>query len=76
MSMPSNTPGIGCDVYTADGDKIGTVKEVQGSYFKVDAPMQSDYWLATDCVKGGSVSNRVELTFPKSELGSYKQEMK
>jgi hypothetical protein len=38
--------------------------------------MQSDYWLATDCVKGGSVSNRVELTFPKSELGSYKQEMK
>ena len=38
MSMPSSTPAIGCEVFTVDGDKLGTVKEVQGTYFKVTPP--------------------------------------
>lgn len=76
MSMPSNYPQIGCDVYTSDGSKIGTVKEVEGTYFKVDAPMQPDYWLSCDCVRGGmGGSNRVDLSFGKSELDTYKQKM-
>ena len=76
MSMPSNTPQIGYDVYTSDGSKLGTVKEVEGTYFKVDAAMQPDYWLSCDCVRGGmGGSNRVDLMFGKSELDTYKQKM-
>lgn len=73
MSMPSNTPAIGCEIYSSDGDKLGTVKEVHGTYFKVDAPMQPDYWLAAECLRGGTVGNRVDVTFPKSQLGDYKR---
>ncbi len=76
MSMPSNSPTVGCEIYSADGDKLGTVKEVQGAYFKVDAPMQPDYWLACDCVRGGTAGNRVEVAFQKSELDTYKKDMK
>lgn len=74
MSMASNTPTVGCEIYTADGDKLGTVKEVQGTYFKVDAAMQPDYWLSTECIRGGTVGNRVDVSFAKSELGTYKRD--
>jgi hypothetical protein len=73
--MPENRPDIGCEVYSADGSKLGTVKEVQGAYFKVDAPMQPDYWLACDCIRGGTMSNRVDLTFEKDKLGTFKRDM-
>lgn len=73
MSMQSSYLQIGSDIYTSDGSKLGTVKEVEGTYFKVDAPMQPDYWLSSDCVRGGTgASNRVDLTFDKSELDTYK----
>lgn len=74
MSMPLNAPAIGHEVYTTDGDRLGTVKEVQGAYFKVDAPMKPDYWLAADCVRGG-MGGRVDLAFPKHDLGKYKRDM-
>jgi hypothetical protein len=74
MSMPSNSPTIGCEVYTSDGSKLGTVKQVDGAYFKVDAPMQPDYWLACDCVRGG-MGSRVDLAFDKSQLDDYKKTM-
>jgi uncharacterized protein (TIGR02271 family) len=35
-------------VYDRDGAELGTVKEVQGRYIKVDAPMAPDYWLRID----------------------------
>ena len=35
----------GAEVLTADGMKLGKVKEVSDDCFKVDAPMQPDYWL-------------------------------
>jgi uncharacterized protein (TIGR02271 family) len=43
-----NDQMIGQRVYSSDGSELGTVKEVRGAYFKVDAPMQPDYWLRTD----------------------------
>jgi len=74
MSMPSSTPRVGHEVYTVDGEKLGTVKELQGAYFKVDAPMQPDYWLATDCVRGG-MGSRVDVSFAKEELERYKRDL-
>ena len=76
MSMPTNSPTVGCEVYTADGSKLGTVKEVDGAYFKVDAPMQTDYWLACDCIHGGMGGNsRVDVVFEKGQLDNYKREV-
>ena len=40
----------GAEVYTSDGAKLGKVKEVSSDAFKVDAPMQPDYWLNTDTI--------------------------
>jgi hypothetical protein len=62
---------MGCPVYTADGDKLGTVKEIRGSAFKVDAPMHPDYWLSTGSIRLAG-SDRIDLAFPKDRLGDYK----
>ena len=57
----------GLEVVTRDGAVVGTVKEVAGSYFKVDAPMKRDFWL-----EGGLVASRegrrLLLDLEKAEL--------
>lgn len=67
------TPAIGAHVLTADGDELGKVKEISGTCFKVDARMQPDYCLATDCIASGTGSD-VKLTFTKDKLGDAKQD--
>ena len=62
---------LGCSVYTSDGDKLGTVKEVQNGAFKVDAHMQPDYWLSSACVTA-SMADRVTMAFDKDHLGDFK----
>jgi hypothetical protein len=64
-------PATGADVYTADGDKLGKVKEVSGDCFKVDASMRPDYWLARDCITSAA-GNDVQLGFNKNQLGDVK----
>ena len=61
----------GCEVVTRDGDKVGTVKEVRGGYFKVNAPLQPDYWLQRQFVESNA-EGRITLSFEKGELGDYK----
>ncbi|MHB8575899.1 MAG: DUF2171 domain-containing protein [Dehalococcoidia bacterium] len=70
-AFPALTPD--CPVYTADGDKLGTVKEIRGSAFKVNAHMQPDYWLSFGGIRAVT-PERVELAFPKDRLGDYKQD--
>ena len=66
---------VGAPVRTSDGHELGKVKEVVGGCFKVDASMQPDYWLATDCIIENTASNSVvTLRFGKDELGDAKQE--
>ena len=73
MSM---APSTGADVYTTDGEKLGTVKAVRLDYFQVDAPMKRDYWLRTDCVDVGSyASGRVTVSFDKDHLDDFKQKL-
>ena len=72
MTMPrDDAPLTGAAVYTADGEKLGTVTEVSRGCFKVDAPLQPDYWLASDCVVSAS-GNEVRLRFDKDQLSSAK----
>lgn len=74
MALEANgmtMPVAGANVVTADGDKLGTVKEVSGDCFKVDASMQPDYWLGMDCI-ASSTTGEIRLTFPKDRLGEAK----
>jgi uncharacterized protein (TIGR02271 family) len=63
------TPGA--PVLTSDGNQLGTVKEVKGRYFKVDAPMAPDYWLSTDCIRSAS-GQQLLLSVDSNSLDSYK----
>ncbi len=67
-------PHTGMEVFTADGETIGTVKEMQGRYFKVDAPMKPDFWLTTDCIRTAS-ANTLTLTVDKDHLGDVKTDL-
>jgi hypothetical protein len=65
---------IGAPVRTSDGKELGKVKEVLGECFKVDAPMQPDYWLGMDTVTGNSTDGGLNLRFDRKSLDSAKQE--
>ena len=62
---------VGSFVHTADGERIGSVKEVRGGCFKVDAPMRPDFWLTTDCVTSAT-GGQVRLNVSKDRLSDYK----
>ena len=71
MTTGSMRMMVGWKVFTSDGDEIGTVKEFSTEAFKVDAPMQPDFWLPMSTVISSGAS-RVELDFVKDHLGDYK----
>ena len=70
MTSNRGQVSVGSPVYTADGEQLGTVKEVRGTSFKVDAPMQRDYWLSMDSVSSAS-SGEVRVTFDAGRLDDY-----
>jgi len=72
-SSSGGAPVVGARVTSAEGDELGAVKEVSGACFKVDAPMQPDYWLGTDCI-ASSTGNEVRLAIEKGRLGDVKLE--
>ncbi|MEX2080407.1 MAG: hypothetical protein WEC33_02235 [Dehalococcoidia bacterium] len=64
-------PEVGARVYTLDRDDLGTVKEVSGSSFKIDAPWARDYWLSCEYI-GETEPGSVQLVLVKNRLGDYK----
>jgi hypothetical protein len=62
-------PGLA--VFTLDGEKIGSVKEVTADAFKVDAPLRPDYWLPRDRVLSFT-NERVTLDFNESDLDRHR----
>ncbi|MGE0541542.1 MAG: hypothetical protein AB7R89_15315 [Dehalococcoidia bacterium] len=62
---------VGKDLYTHNGDHLGTVKEVRGGLIKVDAPLQPDYWLSASAIDQ-PLGNGLAVTFAKDELSEYK----
>jgi hypothetical protein len=69
--MVMSAPTVGAKVLSADGDELGTVKEVVGSAFKVDAAMHLDYWLCSDWVSSMTTSS-VQLNVTKDHLEDAK----
>lgn len=62
----------GLEVVTRDGAVVGKVKEVAGSYFKVDAPMRRDFWLDGGLISGRD-SARLLLEVRKAELAQRRR---
>lgn len=61
----------GLDVYTIDNKRLGRVKEMTDTHFKVDARFRRDYWLA----KARSIytdDRCVGMHFRKDELDLYR----
>lgn len=61
---------VGCPIFTADGERIGTLAEVRSQHLKVDAPMRRDYWIDASNVRVCD-GKRIELTFNNDDLGAY-----
>lgn len=72
MTMdPVHDLSSGLEVFTLDGDKLGTVKEVEAGAIKIDAPLQPDYWLRRDDVLSYT-NERVTMSFNKDGLDEAK----
>ncbi|HET6614890.1 MAG TPA: hypothetical protein VFH62_03295 [Dehalococcoidia bacterium] len=61
----------GAEVFSADGDSLGVVSELNDVSFKVNTNMAPDYWLGRDYVIEAT-PERVSMSFMKSELGAYR----
>jgi hypothetical protein len=61
----------GRPVFTVDGHRIGNLKEVHGNYFKIDAPLQRDYWLSCDDVESVRDETLV-MSFDDGHLDQHK----
>jgi hypothetical protein len=71
----TSMPIQGGTVITADSERLGTVKEIMGECFKIDAPMAPDYWLASDTI-ASITGDLVMLRFRKDDINDLKIDMK
>ena len=70
----TNMPIQGGTVLTADRERLGTVKEVMGDCFKIDAPMARDYWLASDTI-ASITGDQVLLRIMRTDIDDVKMDM-
>src|SRR5437667_12191945 len=61
---------VGRRILTQDGEDIGQVKEIEGRFFKIDAPMRTDYWLNESCIES-TTGDAVHLNIPGHLVGDY-----
>ena len=69
---PGDETAIGSSVHAQGGEPVGHVKDMRGGWFKVNAPLQPDYWLSTDLVSS-SADGRILLTVDMDGLHRYKR---
>jgi hypothetical protein len=70
MSMSDatpETPQVGWSIYTHDGQELGQVREVRGSYFRINAPREPDYWLDMEWI-ASSADGRLTMSFDRADL--------
>lgn len=70
---PERGSGIGRPIFTADGEKLGEVKEIEAGGIRVRVTLGKDYWLARRDVEADD-EDRVVLAFRKDELDEYKRD--
>jgi hypothetical protein len=64
----------GTEVYTQDGERLGSVKEERNGYLLIDARLQPDYWLPLGLVAAFE-NGRVTMAFTKDHLGEHKADL-
>lgn len=62
-------------MYTSDGHKLGTIKEVWDAYFKVDAAMHTDCWLGTESIESSAEPGRVTGVFDSDDVDDFKRDI-
>ena len=67
--LMNGIPTIDAIVVAANGEIVGGIKEFEGDCFKIDAPLQPDYWLGPDAVDV-STEHTVILSLNWSDLAS------
>lgn len=70
--LDQETVAVGTVVVTADDRVIGSVKETEGQFIHIDAPMQRDFWLDKDLGLAGMQGGRIVLSVTESELDAYR----
>jgi hypothetical protein len=60
---------VGAPVYCRDGEVLGHVKAVRAAHFKVNAPLQPDYWLRRALVLRSTAAG-VTIAVPKDHLSA------
>jgi hypothetical protein len=77
--MPNQEPApilrvtVEASIYSNDGEKLGTVKEIQGNAFKVGTGLfQRDYWLSGDAVESAVPGESVFLKVDKADIDQHK----
>ena len=63
----------GATVVCSDGQRLGVVKDTQGSYLEIDAPRQRDFWLAAELITL-TTREAVTVRFDRDDLDDYKLE--
>ncbi len=63
------TPGA--EVYTRNGELIGTVKEVSGTKFLINAKSDK-FWLGQDFV-GDMTQSRINIILPADRVDEFKE---
>ena len=71
--IPTLRMTVGVPVYSADEQKLGKVKAIQGSAFQVETGLfQKDYWLSGETVVEAVPDQPVMLGIEKSDLDAHK----
>ena len=60
----------GREVYSVEGEKLGTVSEISGSYLHVNAAWKRDYWLSAEYID--RTNGGVYMNFSRNQLDHYK----
>ena len=60
----------GREVYSVEGEKLGTLSEISGSYLHVNAAWKRDYWLSAEYID--RTNGGVYMNFPRNQLDHYK----
>ena len=70
QSGMSKSLSPGTPIITRDSQSIGTVKEVRGAFFKVDAPHEMDYWLTKGLVSEAN-AQQATLMVDNDKVGDF-----
>ncbi len=59
-------------VFTRDGKELGQVAAVESERFRIDVPLQPDYWLRCDEVLSVIPGERVTVDFDFQEIDAHR----